>query len=202
MCFRTSQLVHLLFADTEPLSRTATRRPDLFVPSRHFSQQCRPPVEAFKSAPMDPLSWCAPPRVTPSCPTVFPRHTQLRMDMKTSLILARPLATALWPRPSSSALVSWFISLPQEQSLYPGRPRGGLTYSSRLVTFSNRCRPPVEALRVIPRIHSLWCAPPPRHPVVPNLSGYEDFLARPLATALWPRPSSTTPTLGDVQIPL
>ena len=127
MCFRTSQLVHLLFADTEPLSRTATRRPDLFVPSRHFSQQCRPPVEAFKSAPMDPLSWCAPPRVTPSCPTVFPRHTQLRMDMKTSLILARPLATALWPRPSSSTLVSWFISLPQEQSLYPGRPRGGLT---------------------------------------------------------------------------
>ncbi len=97
----------------------------------------------------------SPRRAQPS----FPRHTQLRMDMKTSLILARPLATALWPRPSSSALVRWVISLPQEQSLYPGRPRGGLTYSSRLVTFSNRCRPPVEALRVIPRIHSLWCAP-------------------------------------------
>ena len=100
-----------------------------------------------------------------------------------------------------SALVSWFISCSPTQSLYPGRPRGGLTYSSRLVTFSNRCRPPVEALRVIPRIHSLWCAPPPRHPVVPNLSGYEDFLARPLATALWPRPSSSTPTLGMCKVP-
>ena len=94
-------------------------------------------------------------------------------------------------------LVSWFISCSPTQSLYPGRPRGGLT------VFPSRHLSPDADLRN-PEGLLCTCAPPrarsscPTVPLSelpdPHLRMVEDFvsLARPLATALWPRPSSST----------
>jgi hypothetical protein len=96
-------------------------------------------------------------------------------------------------------LVSWFISCSPTQSLYPGRPRGGLT------VFPSRHLSPDADLRN-PEGLLCTCAPPrarsscPTVPLSelpdPHLRMVEDFvsLARPLATALWPRPSSSSPT--------
>ena len=94
-------------------------------------------------------------------------------------------------------LVSWFISCSPTQSLYPGRPRGGLT------VFPSRHLSPDADLRN-PEGLLCTCAPPrarsscPTVPLSelpdPHLRMVEDFvsLARPLATTFRLRPSSTT----------
>lgn len=93
-----SQLVHLLFADTEPLSRKTTRRSDC-IPVSPSLTRCRP------SKPRRTFITCAPPRARSSCPTVplseLP-DPHLRM-VEDFVSLARPLATTFRLRPSSSS---------------------------------------------------------------------------------------------------
>ena len=85
-----------------------------------------------------PVQWCAR---RAECQSLFKRWVAMTLSVVPPPDFYRPLR----PRPDNkvgkvtqvnravvqesthSAQVSWFISLAQEQSLYPGRPRGGLT---------------------------------------------------------------------------
>ena len=94
-------------------------------------------------------------------------------------------------------LVSWFISHQQMQSLYPGRPRGGLTvFPSRHLSPDADLRNPEGLLCTCapPRARSSCPTVPLSELPEPHLRVVEDFvsLARPLATAFRPHPSSTS----------
>ena len=58
-------------------------------------------------------------------PPDFYRSLRPRPDNKVGKVTQ--VNRAVVQEGTHSAQVSWFISLPREQSLYPGRPRGGLT---------------------------------------------------------------------------
>ena len=122
----------------------------------------------------------------------------------TAPIMATPLRSHRLRNPHTYfmkhvRLVSWFISCSPTQSLYPGRPRGGLT------VFPSRHLSPDADLRN-PEGLLCTCAPPrarsscPTVPLSelpdPHLRMVEDFvsLARPLATTFRLRPSSSSPT--------
>jgi len=94
-------------------------------------------------------------------------------------------------------LVSWFISCSPTQSLYPGRPRGGLTvFPSRHLSPDADLRNPEGLLCTCapPRARSSCPTVPLSELPEPHLRVVEDFvsLARPLATAFRPHPSSTS----------
>jgi len=137
-------------------------------------------------------------------PPDFYRSLRPRPDNKVGKVTQ--VNRAVVQESTHSERVSWFISCSPTQSLYPGRPRGGLT------VFPSRHLSPDADLRN-PEGLLCTCAPPrarsscPTVPLSelpdPHLRMVEDFvsLARPLATALWPRPSSSSP-LGFARPPL